>query len=300
MSEILEWARPVLVVVFKVTLLRILISTVILLVVLIGLVVLGVALYSAGMEKLNRSYPNIPVETVSVPADPNAVSRGKHVATIWGCTRCHGSTLSGSVFTSDPIDGIVPLFGTIPAANLTSGKGGVAKSYSETDWVRAIRHGVKPNGWVEVFMYDYSTMSNRDLGDLIAYLKQLAPVDAEYPPANYGPILPVAEGLGVFTPPAQRIDHGALRVADAVPATTRGYGKYLSAVCAECHGAGLVAPLQGTWKQEEFVRTLRTGVLPNGRQMGAAMPASLYGEMNDTELTALWLYYQNPPLTQAR
>ena len=61
-----------------------------------------------------------------------------------------------------------PFLGTIPASNLTSGKGGIAKSYSDADWIRAIRHGVKPDSRVEILMYDYSTMSDRDLGALIA------------------------------------------------------------------------------------------------------------------------------------
>ncbi len=230
---------------------------------------------------------------VILPTDSDAVARGKHIATIWACTKCHGENLSGTLITHDPIDGLVPLFGSIPAPNLTSGKGGVARSYSETDWVRAIRHGVDPNGRVQVFMYDYSTMSDRDLGDLIAYLIQVPPADSDYPEKSYGPILPIAEAIGVFTPAAERIDHGAPRAADAVPSATKEYGKYLSALCAECHG-GLVAPLRGPWTQADFVRTLRTGVLSNGRRMGQAMPASIYGEMNDTELAALWLYLQNP------
>lgn len=269
--------------------------------VLIGLTLLAsVALYSIGMEKLTRSYPNILVKTVSIPTDSNAVARGKHIATIWACTKCHGANLSGSLMTNDPIEGTFPILGTIPASNLTSGKGGIAQSYTNADWVRAIRHGVKPDGRVEIFMYDYSTMSDRDLGDLIAYLKQIPPANSDYPEKNYGPILPVAPAIGIFTPVAELIDHGAPRAAEPVPSVTKEYGKYLSSLCGDCHGTSLVAPLRGKWKQEDFVRAVRTGVLPNGRPIGPAMPSSIYGELNDTELTALWLYLQNPPSSQAR
>jgi mono/diheme cytochrome c family protein len=263
-------------------------------VVLISLTLLAsVALYSIGMERLTRSYPNITVEQVKIPTDADAIARGKHIATIWACTRCHGNNLGGTVITSDPIDGYVPILGTIPASNLTSGKGGIGKSYTDADWMRAIRHGVKPNGHIEIFMYDYSTMSDHDLGDLLAYLKQISPIDSNQPALSYGPILPIAQAVGVFTPAAERIDHSAQHVADPVPSDTKGYGKYLSAICTACHGAGLVAPLRGNWRQEDFVRLLRTGALPNGSQIGAAMPVSIYREMNDTELTALWLYSQS-------
>ncbi|MGE5265175.1 MAG: c-type cytochrome [Acidobacteriota bacterium] len=253
----------------------------------------SVALYSIGMEKLTRSYSNIPVEQVKIPTDADAIARGKHIATIWACTRCHGNNLGGTVITSDPIDGYVPILGTIPASNLTSGKGGIGKSYTDADWMRAIRHGVKPNGHIEIFMYDYSTMSDHDLGDLLAYLKQIPPIDSNQPALSYGPILPIAQAVGVFTPVAELIDHSAQHVADPVPSDTKGYGKYLSAICTACHGGGLVAPLRGNWRQEDFVRLLRSGVLPNGSQIGAAMPVGIYREMNDTELTALWLYSQS-------
>ncbi len=270
------------------------------LIALIGLIVVAsVAMYSNGMEKLTRTYPNIAVEQVKIPTDANAIARGKHIATIWACTRCHGANLGGTLITNDPIDGYVPILGMIPASNLTSGKGGIGKSYTDADWVRAIRHSVKPNGHVEIFMYDYSTMSDRDLGELIAYLKQIPPVDSDPPAMSYGPILPVVSAVGLFTPVADLIDHNAARPADPVPSATKEYGKYVSALCTACHG-GLVAPVQAKFKQEDFARTIRTGVLPNGTPIGRAMPPSIYGEMNDTELTALWLYLQNPPLSQAR
>jgi mono/diheme cytochrome c family protein len=124
----------------------------------------GLALYPSGMEQLTRSFPNIPVEAVNIPTDPEAIARGKHIAIVWACTKCHGENLSGTLLADDPF------LGTIPASNLTSGKGGITQSYTDADWIRAIRHGVKPDGRVQVFMYDYSTMSDRDLGALLAYL----------------------------------------------------------------------------------------------------------------------------------
>ncbi len=259
---------------------------------LIGLTLLaGLALYPSGMEKLTRSYPNIPVETVHIPADPDAVARGRHISIVWACAKCHGEGLSGMLLADDPI------LGTIPASNLTSGKGGIAKSYTDADWIRAIRHGVKPNSRVEVFMYDYySTMSDRDLGALIAYLKQIPPVDSDYPATRFGPIFAIAPAVGLFTPAAELIDHGAPRPADPMPGATIDYGRYLSALCAECHGTSLADKLE-KWKQEDFIRALQTGVLPNGKQISRAMPLKTYGEMNDMELAALWLYLQSlPPL----
>ncbi len=254
---------------------------------LIGLTLLtGLALYPSGKEKLTRSYPNLSIETVSIPTDPYAVARGKHLATIWACTKCHGDNLSGMLLSNDPIQG------TITSANLTSGNGGIGGSYTDADWIRAIRHGVKPNSRVEVMMYNYSTMSDQELGALIAYLKQIPPIDSALPAMSFGLMIPVAQAVGLFTPAAEVIDHTVPLTGNPEPGATIEYGKSLFITCAECHSTNLATKLE-QWNQEDFAQTVRTGVLPNGRQLPAVMSSKTFGEMNDTELTALWLYLQS-------
>ena len=257
------------------------------------LAVAGLILYPMGVKKLNQTYPNIAVETVNIPADTAAVARGKHIATIWACTRCHGEDLTGTMITNDPLSGIVPLLGTISAPNLTSGNGGVASSYTDADWVRAIRHGVMPEGTGEALMFDYWTMSDQDLGDLIAYVKQVPPLDTNYPETSYGSLLPVLSNISLLTPAAEKIDHTAPRAADPTPGATVEYGGYLSTICTGCHGSGAGNEVKN-WKQEEFLRAFNTGVLPDGRQFGPTMSSAIFREMTDMELTALWLYFTNP------
>ncbi len=142
-------------------------------------------------------------------------------------------------------------------------------------------------------MYNYSTLSDQDLGDLIAYLKQIPPVDSNHPAMSLGPILPIAPAIGLLTPAAELIDHNAVRPVGPVPGAPVEYGKYLSVLCTECHGNQLtgIAGKVENWKQEEFIHTLQAGVLPDGKQLSPAMKN--FAEMNDTELTALWLYLQN-------
>jgi hypothetical protein len=252
--------------------------------------VAGLVMYPIGMKKLNHTYPSLVVETVNIPTDADAVARGKHIATVWACTRCHGEDLSGRVITNDPVVGMIPLIGTIPSSNLTSGKGGIATSYTDADWVRAIRHGVLPDGHVEVLMFDYSTMSDQDLGDLIAFLKQLPPVDTNNSELDYGPIIPIFSQVGLFTPAAEKINHGAPRPADPAPGVTVEYGGYLSAICSACHGNS-IGYVVTRWEQEEFIRTFQMGVLPDGKPFGPTMSSNTFREMTDTELNALWLYY---------
>jgi mono/diheme cytochrome c family protein len=247
----------------------------------------GVILYFIGVKKMTQSYPNIPVETVNVHTDADAVARGKHIATIWSCTKCHGDDLGGALIDNSAFSG------TIPAPNLTSGNGGIASSYANADWIRAIRHGIKPNGQVEILMYNYSTMSDQDLGDLFAYLKQLHPVDSNQPPMRLGVIHPIGSALGLEIPAAERIDHNAPHLASVASGATIENGKYLSAVCTECHKAKNIGTALRDWTQDDFIRAFHTGVLPNGKQLNRAMPLKTYGEMSIDELTALWLYFHS-------
>ena len=257
---------------------------------LIGLTLLaGLILYPIGIKKLTRTYPNIAVESVGIPTGADAIARGRHISVIWACTKCHAEDLSGKILTNDPVEGTIPTFGAIPAPNLTSGKGGIAQTYTDADWVRAIRHGIKANDQAEIYMY-VSTLSDRDLGDLIAYLKQVPPVDTDSYAMNYGPILPIAPTLGIFTPAAELIDHSAPHPVDLAPGASVEYGNYLSAICAQCHGNRISNAVKN-WKQEEFIRTFNTGVLPDGRQLGPTMSSKTFNELNDTELAALWLYF---------
>lgn len=250
----------------------------------------GLVLYPVGMKKLNQIYPNLAVETVNITTDMDAVARGKHVATIWACTRCHGDDLSGMEIKNDPLSGMVPLLGTITASNLTSGNGGIASSYSDMDWVRAIRHGVMPEGESEVLMFDYSTLSDQDLGDLIAYLKQIPPVDTNFPKMSDGPILPIVAAAGLLLPAAEKIDRSAPHPSAPAPGATVEYGEYLSAVCTACHST-LIGNVVKSWNQDEFIHTFQAGVLPDGKPFGPTMSSNTFREMNDMELNALWLYF---------
>ena len=107
---------------------------------LVGLVVLAVVVvYVITEARLNKTY-TFQVEPVSIPTDAAAIERGRRVAAIRLCTDCHAANLAGRIFLDNPVIGL------IAAKNLTSGKGGVGSELTDADWVRAIRHGVRPDG----------------------------------------------------------------------------------------------------------------------------------------------------------
>lgn len=57
-------------------------------------------------------------------------------------------------------------------------------------------------------------------------------------------------------------------------------------------------PLAG-WREEDFLKAIRTGQTPGGRILSDDMPWRAFGRMTDAELQAVWLYLRSlPPVTQ--
>lgn len=276
---------------------------------LIALVVVAVlGLFMMGRSQINRTY-DLNTAMVDVSNDEAKVARGEHLVTaVVACGDCHGENLEGDIF----IDG--PPIGRVVASNLTGGAGGIGGSYSDEDWVRALRHGLRPNGQTILPMmpsYHYTHLSDEDLGAIVAYLKTVPPQDNQLPPTELaftGNII-----LGVFGAnelPARLIDHDAARPARMEPAATTEYGAYLAEIggCTSCHGSNLaggqVDPSSppgpnltpggelGDWSESDFVTLMRTGVTPAGRPITPFMPWPVYQNMSDEELQALWLYLQ--------
>jgi hypothetical protein len=109
--------------------------------VLLGMFVLAViAVYVYSESCLNTTY-DVPLAAIPIPSDSQTIARGQHlVATIGFCGDCHGENLAGKIMENNP------LLGRLVAPNLTSGKGGASRTLSDADFVRAIRHGIKPDG----------------------------------------------------------------------------------------------------------------------------------------------------------
>ena len=281
---------------------------------LIGLVLIaGAAVYIASEIRFNRTY-QVQVEPVEIPTAPEAIASGEHIASIRGCKVCHGEDLSGEIEFADPMVGV------IANANLTGGHGSEVIGYTTDDWVRAIRHGVGPDGKPLIIMpsQEHHNISDEDLGALLAYIKSLPPVDKELPELTVSifPRLMYLLGPMDFLVPAELIDHDAPRPASPEPGVTAEYGGYLAGLCSLCHGPGYSGgPIPGTppddppalnltpagalgdWSFEEFFTAMRTGVTPDRRQLrDDFMPyKTLFGEMTDDELEAIWLYLQTVP-----
>ena len=288
---------------------------------LIGVVlVLLVVLFLIGSRKINRTY-DIEIASVVVPTDAESVAKGKRYVEVLGaCQVCHGQNLGGQNIDecgAAPCLGYSSdlLFGKVFPRNLTSGRGGIGGVFTDEDYVRAIRHGISQDNKALVMMPSdsYNRISDEDLGDMIAYLKTLPPVDNEQEEVG---LRPVGRILAVFLGgliPASLIDHEASRPPSPEAEVTVEYGRYLAGVCTICHGDDLSggevpsgdrvsAPditqggAPGGWLEKQFLAALRSGMTPEGDLLDPRfMPWNRFNAMTDDELQALWLYLRSLP-----
>jgi len=281
------------------------------------IVVAGIVIYVLSEQRINKTY-TVAVAPVAIPTAEADILEGERLAKIRGCTGCHMADMAGdSAFIAG-----APV-GTIPSANLTAGQGGSGQTYSDTDWVRAIRYGVDQVGrglWI-MPSHEYFSMSDQDLGRLIAYLKTLPAVDRVHPSRQLGPLfraLLVAGQLPLLA--AEQIDLTAAPPAAPTPGETVEYGQYLVVTCSGCHGATYTGgPLPGAapgepeatnltpggvmqnYSEAQFVAALRTGIRPDGSTIpNEVMPWQvLGGSLTDSELKALYLFFQSLPASTA-
>ncbi len=277
---------------------------------LIGLVlVVAATLFFKGSARLNKVY-DIPADNIVIPTDAASLEHGKHLTEIL-CTHCHSKDLSGKTWFS------FPPAGTVDSANLTSGEGGIARDFTDADYVNAIRHGIGPDG-KPIFMPSvaaFQNMSNEDLGAVIAYLKTVPAVDHITNGKQFTPVAKILIGVGVIPLPVESVSH-ASNVTAPTPGVTTEYGEYLvmTGGCQDCHaqnlaggpypqpGVSIIVPNitpggePGMWTEEQFFATMHTGVTPGGHELNPEyMPWPQIGLSTDDELKAIWLYLQSLP-----
>ena len=243
-------------------------------------------------------------------ATARAIERGAAlVDTRLGCRECHGDDFGGKVVMD------VAAVGRIAGPNITSGQGSVVKNFSSTDWVRILRHGINQRGQTSSMpAVDYESLSDREISDIIAYVRSYPPVDRTLEPSAMGPMLWIGYALGQLTPAAERIDHERARPRLPPVATVSvAYGEHVSKVCRGCHRmdyrggpikdgdpdwppATNLTPhetgLKG-WTKAQFIKAMREGIRPDGSKVDPVMPWPAMGRMGDVELQALHLFFQS-------
>lgn len=263
--------------------------------------------YFSTQSRINKSY-HVTAQPLDVHPDSALLALGKRLIVAKGCTDCHGEDLGGKVFIDDPA------LGLIVARNLTKGEGGLPQDYSVSDWVLALKHGIRRDTKPLLVMpaNEYTHLSEYDMKAIIAYGMQLPEVDRTLPESKPGFLARILTDLGKLPLlPAEMIDHNLMLTESLIPEVSVEYGKYLSVACQGCHrenmkggepiapGFPVVADISssgnpGHWTEEQFIATLRTGVTPEGKQLNPAeMPWTMTKVYTDTELKALYVFLKS-------
>ena len=148
---------------------------------IVAAVPLGVAVLAivyvliASQVILDRTHPSRP-DPIRAASGATAIARGAHLVRIGLCRDCHGQDLAGAPF-------VVP-DATIFGRNLTA----LTASFSDADFDRAIRQGLRPDGKSLLVMPSstFANLTDDEVASIIAYLRSLPPRGAASPDPRVG------------------------------------------------------------------------------------------------------------------
>lgn len=248
--------------------------------------------YFASQAIIDKTYP-LRASAFHASADAAALARGEHLTVVLGCADCHGAGLTGQLFADVPGSAIY-------SRNLTL----LARDFSDADFDRAIRHGVRPDGRSVLVMPSdvYSGMSDGELSAIVGYLRSLKAQGAATPEPSIGLVVRFALVTG-------QLKTDVAYFADDRPSLDLGprfaAGRHLAAIaCAECHSTSLagtpqdpilVTPdlaLVASYERADFAKLMRTGKAAGNRELGVmSQTARLrFAHFSDAEINALYDY----------
>ncbi len=283
---------------------------------LLGLILLaGIGFYSLGQIRINKTYQVTPA-LIQFPPDQKSLAEGRRIFQYRGCEACHGENLEGLVYLENPAIGLVS------TPNLTTGQGGIGSERTDLDLIRAVRHGLKPDGRPLLFMpaTEFYYLSEKDLGAVLSYIRSKTAVNNQPQPSELSPTGFLVMNLTreITFLPAELIPHEQDPPPGPDPGESPEYGEYLALSCPVCHGinmsggeipgfpaewpaAGNLTLGQGsrlpTWGEAGFVEIIQQGE-KHGRALHPAyMPWTSYKYMTSQELDAIFQYLMSlPPL----
>jgi mono/diheme cytochrome c family protein len=264
---------------------------------LLALIVVAYGIVYVMSERILKHDYDVPVVRLEVPTDPASIAEGKRLATIRGCFGCHGKQAQGEVMFDEPI------IGRVVAPNLTAS----VRQYTDPQLAVIIRTGIRPDGHSVMVMPSeaFATMTDEDVGKMIAFLKTLTPLDGPGPALTLGPLGRIGLVTGKFRTVAQL-------VADTVPPPEAknpeaASGRYLArTICAGCHGSSLsgdsnpdfTSPdlrIVAAYSPEAFRDLMRAGAGIDGRKLRVMGPTARdsLSQLTDTEIAALYTYLRS-------
>ena len=291
------------------TLLKVIAGVVVFLVVVI---VGAVAFAQFGSERKLHRGVSVVVQPIAIATDAASIERGSYLYKSRGCASCHGADGAGKVVFDN--GGF-----RVKSPHISGGDGSVTASYKPEDWVRTIRHGVKPSGEPLLVMpsEDYTRLTDADVGAIVGYIRSLPPVAGTAAELTVPLLVRFLYAAGLIKDAAEKIDHTLPPAQPFASNDALAHGAYVAAACQGCHNESLSGgPIPGAppnWPPaanltpgpdsaitrypdaKALAAMFRSGKRPDGTSVNDAMPFAMLREISDDDLDALYVFLKTLP-----
>lgn len=279
-----------------------------------------------------RGIPSAKAETVNLKVEvtPERIERGQKLSAML-CNGCHMDPNTNKL-TGRKMDE-VPQFGTVYAKNITQHpETGIGK-WTDGEIVYLLRTGVKPDGTFLPIMAKLAKMSDEDIHSIIAFLRSghdwVKADNTQQPASNYSFFAKFITNIGGMAP----MPYPNQPVPEPDTTNIVKWGEYVAlnrVECYACHsqdfakndysnppnsagyfgGGNEMIGMNGEkvvsrnltmdeetgigkWTEEEFIKAVKYGIVPNGPAL--RIPMAPYPDLSDNEVKAIYAYLKSIP-----
>jgi len=300
------------------------------LLIVIGIIVVLVGAFAAFVSF--RGIPKYTPENFSlkVASSPERVERGRQLSSML-CNDCHMNANTGKL-TGRKMDEISQ-FGAVYSRNITSDREHGIGKLTDGQLYYLLRTGVRPDGRFLPIMAKLQKMSDEDLQSVIAFLRSDNPwVQPDATPNNESKYSFLSKFLTTMKLIKPMPFYKSVPEPDTTNQVK--WGEYVSLYrveCYTCHSADFttddfINPEKskgffgggnqfkmpdgstissmnltmdeetgiGRWTEEEFVKAVKTGIVPNG-QPALRRPMKPFTDLTDGEAKAIYAYLKTIP-----
>ena len=265
--------------------------------------------------------------------DAKLLERGTYLVKATGCAVCHTAIGPNGPDLEHAFAGGLEMpdkFGTWRTPNITPDKNTGIGNWTDDQIAAAIREGVRPDGsgiYAIMPFMNYAAMSDDDVKAIVAFLRQVKPVQNVVAPNRE---LKMPKG-----PPPNLVELQAARASgDATSDDPLKRGSYLASLmlCSHCHwtpgkdftpqpgkmfsgGLPIQVPMLGTgtlvgknitsdletgigkWTEDQIYAAIKTMMKPDGKQIQGPMLflQSQWSQLDDKDLHAVAAFIKQLP-----
>ncbi|HEX8315902.1 MAG TPA: hypothetical protein VF609_12965 [Flavisolibacter sp.] len=268
---------------------------------------------------------------LKVSATPERIDKGRKLSTML-CNGCHMDQNTGKLTGREMKE--VSQFGTLYSKNITNDPMHGIGKWTDGELVYLLRTGITPDGRFLPVMAKLHRMSDEDMSSLVAFLRSdhawVKADDTKLPQSSYSFLAKFLTTIKAIEP----MPFSTTSIPEPDTTNLVKWGEYVSLYrveCYACHSADFttddfVHPEKskgffgggnkfelpdgkaiysrnltmdeetgvGRWTEEEFIKAVKTGIVPNG-QPALREPMAPFVDLSDSEVKAIFAYLKTVP-----